>query len=49
MMGGRYIVPLDFRDYVIDKRLMYLRRGFREKSVGKNLVNYIDGVRKLYR
>jgi hypothetical protein len=45
-MSGRYIVPLDLGDSVVDKSLHYLRRFVGEKESGKNVVSYIGGAKK---
>lgn len=45
-MSGRYIVPLDLGDSVVDKSLHYLRRFVGQKESGKNVVSYIGGAKK---
>lgn len=45
-MGGRYIVPLDLGDFVSDKSIFILRKGFGEKEAGKRIAAYIGGAAK---
>jgi N-acyl homoserine lactone hydrolase len=45
-MSGKFLIPLEYGGYVIDRSLNYLRRYQGEREVGKDIGVYIGGAKK---